>query len=94
MNIDQQAIAREYCTLSVRPMLRRTVISLGKSMIKTIADESMGKKPTIREKIIKLPDHFRRRIAYVPRVNETISALRDIGIELKQSDKVKRNSKH
>ncbi len=41
----------------------------------------------IPAKISVLLDKFRRRIAYVPAVSDTISAMKDLGIDLKEEKK-------
>jgi hypothetical protein len=44
----------------------------------------------IPAKVSDLLDKVRRRIAYVPAVSDTISAMKDLGINLKEE---KRNNK-
>ena len=41
----------------------------------------------IRGKLNDLFDKARRRIAYVPAVSDTISAMKDLGIDLKEETK-------
>ena len=41
----------------------------------------------IRAKLNDLFDKVRRRIAYVPAVSDTISAMKDLGIDLKEEKK-------
>ncbi|ABI46060.1 hypothetical protein sync_2240 [Synechococcus sp. CC9311] len=41
----------------------------------------------MRAKLNNLLDKVRRRIAYVPAVSDTISAMKDLGIDLKEEKK-------
>ena len=41
----------------------------------------------IPAKLTDLFDKIRRRIAYVPAVNDTVSAMKDLGIDLKEEKK-------
>ena len=41
----------------------------------------------IRQKLNKLIDKIRRRIAYVPEVNATISSMKELGVDLKGEPK-------
>ena len=50
----------------------------------------MKMRHLIPAKVSDLLDKVRRRIAYVPAVNDTISAMKDLGINLKEE---KRNNK-
>ena len=50
----------------------------------------MKMRHLIPAKVSDLLDKVRRRIAYVPAVSDTISAMKDLGINLKEE---KRNKK-
>ena len=41
----------------------------------------------IPQKFIELLDKIRRRVAYVPEVNDTVSSMKDLGVNLKDDQK-------
>jgi hypothetical protein len=47
----------------------------------------MKKRQLIPTKLIELFDTVRRKIAYVPAVNDTISSMKDLGIDLSEDKK-------
>lgn len=47
----------------------------------------MKMRHLIPAKVSDLLDKVRRRIAYVPAVRDTISAMKDLGIDLKEEKK-------
>ena len=49
----------------------------------------MKRRHLIPTKLSELVDTLRRRIAYVPAVSDTISSMKELGIDLKE-DKKKR----
>ena len=50
----------------------------------------MKMRHLIPAKVSDLLDKVRRRIAYVPAVSDTISAMKDLGINLKEDKKDKK----
>ena len=50
----------------------------------------MKRRYLIPTKLSELVDTLRRRIAYVPAVSDTISSMKELGIDLKE-DKKERN---
>lgn len=47
----------------------------------------MKTRALVPPKLRSLLDKVRRKIAYVPAVNDTISAMKDLGIDLKEETK-------
>ena len=50
-------------------------------------ERPMKIRQRIPPKLSNLIDKIRRRIAYVPAVSDTISAMKDLGIDLKEDKK-------
>ena len=51
------------------------------------SDKTMQASKLIPQKFIELLDKIRRRVAYVPEVNDTVSSMKDLGVNLKDDQK-------